>query len=56
MSAYIYDKIKAKKNDKISLTFIAEKKDGKTVSIEYNGKIENFNEVLNAVKGFTNEN
>ncbi|HCH7903364.1 hypothetical protein ACKLKD_01880 [Klebsiella sp. 10982] len=55
VSAYIYDKIKAKKNDKISLTFIVEKKDGKTVSIEYNGKIENLNEVLNAVKGFSNE-
>lgn len=54
VSAYIYDKIKAKKSDNISLTFIVEKKDGKTISVQYNGKVEGLDQVLNTVKGLHN--
>lgn len=55
VSAYVYDKIKAKKNDKISLTFIVEKKDGNTISVEYNGGVEKLNQVLDTIRGFDNE-
>lgn len=55
VAAYVYDKMKAQKNDKISLTFIVEKKDGKTISVEYSGGVEKLNQVLDTVKGFGNE-
>lgn len=56
IAAYIYDKHQAKKEDKISLKFILEKKDGNTKTVSFDGKVQDLNKVLNAVKKFDNEN
>lgn len=56
IASYIYDKLKANKNDKISLKFIVEKKDGSTSTVSYNGKVEEVAKALDAVKEFSNEN
>lgn len=56
IAAYIYDKLKAKKDDNISLKFIVEKKDGNTSSVSYEGKVENLPKVLDEVKNFSDEN
>lgn len=53
ISAYIYDKIKAKTGDKISLKFMVEKKDGKAVTVQFDGKIEELDKAMNAVKGIS---
>ncbi|MFA5983803.1 MAG: hypothetical protein WC782_07275 [Methylococcaceae bacterium] len=50
VAAYVYDKIKAKKGDNISLEFIAEKKDGKAVSVQYDGDVEGLGKVLDTIK------
>ena len=56
IAAYIYDKLKAKSDDKISLKFIVEKKDGNTASVNFDGKVENLSKALDAVKRFNDEN
>lgn len=55
IAAYVYDKLKAKKGDKISLKFIVEKKDGNTTSVSFDGKVEELNKALDAVKEFNDE-
>lgn len=55
VSSYIYDRIKAKKDDNIALTVMVENKDGKTTAVEFKGKVENLDKVLNAVKSFSDE-
>lgn len=55
ISSYIYEKLKAKKDDKISLKFIVEKKDGTTSMVAFDGKIEAVGKVLDTVKKFNNE-
>ena len=55
MSSYIYDKLKAKKDDDIALKFILERKNGSTVSISFEGKVENLDKALNAVKELADE-
>lgn len=55
ISTYIYDKIKAKKEDKISLKFIVEKKDGRTSTVSFDGKVEELDKALKAVKEFNSE-
>jgi len=55
IAAYIYDKLKAKRDDKISLKFIVEKKDGRTSTVSFDGKIEDVGKALDAVKEFSNE-
>uniref|UniRef100_UPI002599999A hypothetical protein n=1 Tax=uncultured Pseudoalteromonas sp. TaxID=114053 RepID=UPI002599999A len=54
-ATYIYEKLKAKNDDNISLKFIVEKKDGKTTSVSYDGKVENLNKALDAVKELSDE-
>jgi len=56
IAAYIYENLKAKPDDKISLRFIIEKKDGNTASVNFDGKVENLNKALDAVKEFGDEN
>lgn len=56
IASYIYDKLKANKDDKISLKFIVEKKDGSTSTVSYDGKVEEVSKALDAVKEFSNEN
>lgn len=55
VAAYVYEKINAKKGDKISLKFMVEKKDGKTTAVQFDGKVEELNKALDAVKSFNNE-
>lgn len=55
IAAYVYDKLKAKKGDKVSVKFIVEKKDGDTTSVSFDGKIEELNKALDAVKDFSDE-
>jgi hypothetical protein len=55
ISAYIYDKLKAKGDDKVSLKFIVEKKDGNTSSVSYDGKVENLQTAIDAVKSISND-
>ncbi|HAS6550790.1 TPA: hypothetical protein GRI54_24235 [Vibrio parahaemolyticus] len=55
VAAYVYDKLKAKKDDKISLQFIVENKDGKSTSVSYEGKVENLEQAINAVKEVDSE-
>lgn len=55
MSSYIYDKLKAKKDDGISLKVIIERKNGSTVSVAYDGKVEKLDKVFSAIKELENE-
>lgn len=55
IASYIFDKLKAKTDDKISLKFIVEKKDGKTSTVSFDGKVEEVGKALDAVKEFSNE-
>lgn len=55
ISSYIYDKLKAKPDDKISLKFIIEKKDKSSATVSYDGKVEDVEKALNAVKDFVDD-
>lgn len=55
VSAYIYDKLKAKDDDNIALRFIVENKKGKTTAVEFKGKVENLDKALDAIKSFSDE-
>ena len=55
VSAYIYDKLKAKDDDDIALRFMVENKKGKTIAVEFNGKVENLDKALDAIKSFSDE-
>ncbi|MDF3918207.1 hypothetical protein P3W43_04950 [Salinicola salarius] len=55
IASYIYEKLKAKKDDKISVKFIVEKKDGKSSAVSFDGKVEEMEKALNAVKVFSND-
>lgn len=55
IASYIYEKLKAKKDDKISVKFIVEKKDGKSSTVSFDGKVEEMEKALNAVKEFGND-
>lgn len=55
IASYIYEKLKATKDDKISLKFIVEKKDGTTSMVAFDGKVEEVGKALDAVKKFSNE-
>lgn len=55
ISSYIYDKLKAKPEDKISLKLIVEKKDKSSATVSYNGKVENVEKALSAVKKFADD-
>lgn len=52
---YIYDSLKAKPSDKISLKFIVEKKNGGTASVSFDGKVEDLSKAIDAVKEFCDE-
>jgi hypothetical protein len=56
ISSYIYDKLKAKNDDSIALKFIVQNKEGKSTAIEFNGKVENLDKVIEAAKNLSNEN
>lgn len=55
ISSYIYDRLKAKPGDKISLRFIIEKKDKSSATVSFDGKVEDVEKALNAVKKFSDE-
>jgi hypothetical protein len=55
VSAYIYDKLKAKNDDYIALRFMVENKKGKTTAVEFKGKVENLDKALDAIKSFSDE-
>lgn len=55
VSAYIYDKLKAKDDDDIALRFMVENKKGKTTAVEFRGKVENLDKALDAIKSFSDE-
>lgn len=55
VSAYIYDKLKAKDDDNIALRFIVENNKGKTTAVEFKGKVENLDKALDAIKSFSDE-
>lgn len=55
MSSYIYDKLKAKKDDGISLKLIIERESGSTVSISFDGQVEKLDKVFTAIKDLKNE-
>lgn len=56
ISSYIYDKLKAKKDDNIALKFMVENKEGKTTAVEFNGKVEHLSKAIDAVKGLSDGN
>ncbi|MGE8705370.1 MAG: hypothetical protein ACN6O5_22040 [Achromobacter sp.] len=56
IASYIHEKLKAKKDDKISLKLIVEKNDGTTSMVAFDGKVEEVEKALNAAKKFSNEN
>lgn len=56
IAAYIYNKLKVKSGDKISLKFIVEKMDGNTATVIFNGNVDNLSKALDAVKDFRNGN
>jgi len=56
LAAYVYDKLKANKDDNISVKFIIEKKKGETSTVSFDGKVENLEKALNAIKKFSDEN
>ncbi|MEZ8358395.1 hypothetical protein AB6C56_21460, partial [Vibrio splendidus] len=55
IAAYIYDELKSKDDDDISLKFIVEKKDGSTKSVSYDGKVQNLQKAIDAVKEISDE-
>ncbi|MEK0160825.1 hypothetical protein WLQ65_17035 [Pseudoalteromonas piscicida] len=55
IAGYLWDRLKAKEGDNLSVKFIVEKKSGDTVSISFDGKAEEFDKVLEAVKSFSDE-
>lgn len=55
IASYIYDSLKAKPSDRISLKFIVEKKDGRTASVSFDGKVEDLSKAIDAVKEFSDE-
>lgn len=55
ISSYIYDRLKAKPDDKISIKFIIEKKDKSSATVSYDGKVEGVEKALTAVKKFADE-
>jgi hypothetical protein len=55
ISSYIYDKLKAKPDDKISLKFIIDKKDKSSATVSFDGKVEDVEKALNAVKKFADD-
>jgi len=55
ISSYIYDKLKAQKEDGISLKLIIERESGSTVSISFDGKVEKLDKVFTAIKELENE-
>lgn len=55
MSSYIYDKLRAQKDDGISLKVIIERESGSTVSVSFDGKVEKLDKVFAAVKELENE-
>lgn len=55
ISSYIYDKLKAKPDDKISLKFIIEKKDKSSATVSFDGKVKDVEKALNAVKKYADD-
>lgn len=55
MSSYIYDKLKAKKDDKVSLKVIVERRDGTSVSVSFDGGVEGLGKAFEAVRGLESE-
>ncbi|GAB3108834.1 hypothetical protein G8770_23410 [Aestuariicella hydrocarbonica] len=55
ISSYIYDKLKAQKDDNISLKFIVENKDGKTTTVSFDGKVESLPAAIDEVRKISNE-
>ncbi|MEQ8914843.1 MAG: hypothetical protein RIE03_21350 [Pseudomonadales bacterium] len=55
ISSYIYERLNAKSSDRISLKFIVEKKKGNAVTVSFDGKVEDLDKVIDAVKSVSNE-
>lgn len=55
IGAYIFEKIRANKDDKVSVKFVVEKKDGQSSAISYDGKVENLDKAIDAVKRLGDE-
>ncbi len=55
VAAYIYERLKAKKDDMISVETIVERKDGHTSTVRFHGKVESLEKVFDAVRKFNNE-
>ena len=55
IASYIYEKLKAKSDDKVSLRFIIEKKNGNTASVSFDGKVDDLKKALDAAKEFSDE-
>ena len=55
ISNYIYDKLKAKDDDHVSLKVIVEGKKGKSKAISFDGNVENLNKALDAVSELSDD-
>lgn len=55
IAAYVYDKLKAKSDDNISVKFIVEDKEGKSTTVGFNGKADKLPSVLDEIKKFRDE-
>lgn len=49
ISSYIYDKLKAKDGDHITMKVIVEGKNGKSKSVRYSGDVKNLKKVIKAI-------
>ncbi|HEX5277884.1 MAG TPA: hypothetical protein VFW42_09470 [Fluviicoccus sp.] len=55
ISSYLYDELKAKDGDHVSIDVIVERKDGKSSSVSYRGDVKDFGKVIESVKKLADE-
>jgi len=55
ITSYIYDKVKAKKDDHVSIKIIVEDKDGESKAVSFDGKVEDFNKAVDAINEIADE-
>ncbi|MGJ7462077.1 hypothetical protein ACR80S_13325 [Halomonas sp. MA07-2] len=55
IGAYLYEKLKAKKDDKVSVKFVVEKKNGESCAVSYDGKVDDIGKAIDAVKRISDE-
>jgi hypothetical protein len=55
LSSYIFEKLKAGADDKISVNVIVERKDGKSSSVNFRGDAKDFQKVIDSVRALADD-